>query len=163
MNGSQVELTHFFISSGHNYFGRHGKGSKDYEIIACDEIELVAGRGVVNDRFFDYEEDYKGQITFFDHAVYERVKEKFRLNDLDPSAFRRNVVIKGVDLNELIGEKFTLGEIELTGSQEAKPCYWMDEACAPGVDRFLRGFGGLRCRITRGGKLSKGLMDLKTL
>ncbi len=163
MSALQVELTHLFISSGHNYFGRHGKGSKDYEIRACDELELVAGRGVLKDRFYDYEEDYKGQITLFDHAVYERVRARFKLPDLEPSAFRRNVVVKGADLNELIGKKFTLGRVELSGSQEAKPCYWMDEACAPGVDRFLRGYGGLRCRITTGGILQKGLQSLRQL
>jgi hypothetical protein len=163
MSELAVEVTHLFISSGHNYFGRHGKGSENHVITACEEIELVAGRGVINDRFFDYEEDYKGQLTLFDHATYERVKERFELPDLEPSAFRRNVVIKGVDLNGLIGARFQIGDIELTGSQEAKPCYWMDEACAPGVDEFLRGYGGLRCRITVGGKLSKGEKTLKRL
>ncbi len=158
-----MDVTHLYISSGHNYFGRHGKGSESHEIVACEEIELVTGRGVVNDRFFDYEEDYKGQITLFDHATYEGVKERFKLPDLEPSAFRRNVVVKGADLNELIGAHFSLGEVELTGSQEAKPCYWMDEACAPGVDRFLRGYGGLRCRIVKGGKLGKGSKTLKRL
>lgn len=163
MSELPVDVTHLFISSGHNYFGRHGKGSESHVITACDEIELVAGKGVVNDRFFDYEEDYKGQITLFDHATYDRVKERFQLPDLEPSAFRRNVVVKGVGLNDLIGARFSLGEVELTGSQEAKPCYWMDEACAPGVDQFLRGHGGLRCRIVTGGKLGKGLQTLKEL
>ncbi|MFT6179223.1 MAG: hypothetical protein ACI9NQ_000884 [Paracoccaceae bacterium] len=163
MSEHVVEVTHLYISPGHNYFGRHGKGSEDHEILDCDEIELVAGRGVLNDRFFDYEEDYKGQVTLFDHATYERVKEHFELSELQPRAFRRNVVLKGVDLNDLIEQRFSLGELELTGSQEAKPCYWMDEACAPGVEEFLRGFGGLRCRIVTGGTLSKGTKSLKEL
>ncbi len=163
MSESAVEVTHLFISSGHNYFGRHGLGSEDHVITDCDELELVAGRGVVNDRFFDYEEDYKGQITLFDHATYVRVKEHFDLPGLEPMAFRRNVVVKGVDLMSLVDERFMLGDIELTGSQEAKPCYWMDEACAPGVEKFLRGYGGLRCRIVTGGMLSKGIKSLKQL
>ncbi len=163
MSETSVDVTDLFISSGHNYFGRHGKGSENHKIIECEEIELVAGRGVVNDRFFDYEEDYKGQITLFDYATYERVKKRFELPDLKPSAFRRNVVLKGPDLNALIGECFSLGEVELTGSQEAKPCYWMDEACAPGVDQFLRGYGGLRCRIVKGGTLTKGRQTLKRI
>jgi len=163
MSEQVVDVTHLFISSGHNYFGRHGKGSEDHAITDCDEIELVAGRGVVNDRFFDYEEDYKGQITLFDYATYERVMERFGLPDLEARAFRRNVVVKGVDLNGLIDQRFRLGEVELTGSQEAKPCYWMDEACAPGVEEFMRGFGGLRCRIVTGGRLGKGKMNLEIL
>jgi len=163
MSALAVEVSHLFISGGHNYYGRHGKGSEDHVITSCEEIELVAGRGVVDDRFFDYQEDYKGQITLFDYATYERVKDRFELPDLEPSAFRRNVVIKGVDLNALIEQRFRIGEIELTGSQEAKPCYWMDEACAPGVEEFLKGFGGLRCRIVKGGKLGIGEMSLEIL
>ncbi len=163
MSEHLVEVTHLFISPGHNYYGRHGKGAEDFEILACDEIELVAGRGITNDRFFDYKEDYKGQVTLFDEATYERVMSEFELPDLEPSAFRRNVLIKGVDLNELIGKKFRLGGIELSGSEEARPCYWMDEACAPGTEEFLRGHGGLRCRIAGGGKLGKGNHSLQLL
>ena len=66
-------------------------------------------------------------------------------------------------LNKLIGKDFTLGVIELSGSEEAKPCYWMDEACAPGVEKFLRGFGGLRCRIKTSGSLTKGIQPLRIL
>jgi len=161
MSAQTAEVTHLFISPGHNYIGRHGKGSEDYEILDREEISLVADRGVEDDRFFDYEEDYKGQVTLFDHATYERVMSEFELPDLQPSAFRRNVVVAGVDLNDLIGRSFRLGEVELSGSEEAKPCYWMDEACAPGVEKFLRGSGGLRCRITAGGKLTKGTLTLE--
>jgi|TARA_B110000438_G_scaffold270625_1_gene287893 MOSC domain-containing protein YiiM len=163
MSNQSVDLTHLFISPGHNYYGRHGKGSEDHEIVDQDKIELVAERGVLNDRFFDYEEDYKGQVTLFDHTIYEKVMNEFELPDLGPSAFRRNIVVKGVDLNDLIGRIFHLGEIELSGSEEAKPCYWMDEACAPGVEKFLRGHGGLRCRIRQGGTLVKGAHTLKLI
>ena len=161
MSASSVELTHLFISPGHNYYGRHGKGSEDHEILDCEEIECVAGRGLVDDRFFDYKENYKGQLTLFDYATYERVMSEFDLPNLQPSVFRRNVVVKGADLNELIGKGFTLGGIELSGSEEAKPCYWMDEACAPGVEKFLRGGGGLRCRIKSSGTLTKGTQSLE--
>lgn len=162
MSERTVEVKHLFVSPGHNYYGRHGKGSESHEIVDRDEIELVAGRGITGDRFFDYKEDYKGQVTLFDEATLSAVREEFDLPELSAAAFRRNVVTTGVDLNELIGKSFTLGEVELSGSEEARPCYWMDEACAPGVETFLKGRGGLRCRIVRGGILRKGEMTLKT-
>ena len=130
MSTTSVELTHLFISPGHNYYGRHGKGSENHEILGREKIECVAGRGLLDDRFFDYKEDYKGQITLFDYSTYERVMREFALPDLQPSAFRRNVVVKGADLNELIGKDFTLGVIELSGSEEAKPCTWGGEVLA---------------------------------
>ena len=159
----QVTIKNIYISSGHNYFGRYGKGSLDYTIEPRDEIELVAGKGIVGDRFFDYEPDYKGQITFFDWAVYQAVKTDIVGGELDPSKFRRNVILEGVDLNTLIGKRFSLNGIEFTGSCECSPCFWMDEACAKGTEAFLRGKGGLRARILDDGKLTMGEFELEIL
>lgn len=163
MSTFAVDLTHLLLSPGHDFFGRHGKGREDHEILDQDHLDLVAGSGIRGDRFFDYKPDYKGQITFFDHATFEQVREKFNLPDLDPSAFRRNVVIKGVPLLDLIGRKFQIGSLRFSGSEESKPCYWMDQACAPGTEEFLRGNGGLRCRILTDGILEKGPQTLELL
>ena len=157
----QVTLKHIFISPGHNYIGRHGLGAMDYAIEEAESIECVAGRGIVDDRFFDYEPDYKGQITLFDWAVFERVRDEIVKGKLHPMAFRRNVVVQGIDLNTLINKRFTLGDLELTGSCECTPCYWMDQACAPGTHEFLKGQGGLRARITHGGVLPLGPCELE--
>jgi len=153
---STVEVKKIYCSPGHDFQGRHGKGRENHGIEVREKVELVAGKGLVGDRFFDHKEDYKGQVTFFDWAVYEAVKEKFDLSDLDASAFRRNVVTVDMDLNSLIGKQFSLAGIDFEGTEEAKPCYWMDEACAPGGEGFLRGSGGLRCRILTDGELTLG-------
>ncbi|MEJ6780034.1 MAG: molybdenum cofactor biosysynthesis protein [Akkermansiaceae bacterium] len=158
-----VSLKHIFISPGHNYKGRHGKGAMDYPIEEMDSINCLAGRGIEGDRFLDYEEDFKGQITLFDWAVHERVRDEIVKGDLHPMAFRRNVVVQGIDLNDLINKRFTLGGLELTGSCECAPCYWMDQACAPGAFEFLKGQGGLRARIIQGGELQLGDCTLEVL
>ena len=36
-------------------------------------IECVAGRGICGDRYFDFKDDYKGQITFFSRDVFEEL------------------------------------------------------------------------------------------
>jgi len=137
--------------------------SLNHKIEERQSIELLSGRGILYDRFFDYEEDYKGQITFFDWAVYERVKKEIVQGDLVPSKFRRNVMLEGIDLNALIGKHFSLNGIEFTGSCECKPCFWMDEACAEGTHEFLRGKGGLRARILNDGVLTLGEYALEVL
>ena len=159
----QVTLKHIYISPGHNYYGRHGKGAMDYPVEEKGSIACVAGRGIEGDRFLDYKEDYKGQITFFDWAVHERVRDEIVKGDLNPQAFRRNVVLQGIDLNELIDRHFSIGDLEFTGSCECSPCYWMDQACAPGTHEFLKGWGGLRARIVRGGTLCTGTHELTVL
>ena len=77
-----------------------------------------------------------------------------------PAAFRRNAVIEGVDINTLIGWRFTIGEVEFEGTVESKPCYWMDQAVAPGTEEWLRGNGGLRAKIRRDGILTAGVHEL---
>ena len=159
----QVRIKHLYISDGHNYFGRFGMKSLDNKIEERHSLELVSGKGIVGDRFFDHEEDYKGQITFFDWAVYQKVKIEVVKGDLDPSKFRRNVMLEGVDLNSLIGKRFSLNGIEFTGSCECSPCFWMDEACAEGTLDFLLGRGGLRARILNYGELKPGVYELEIL
>ena len=163
MQATQVHIKHLYISNGHNYFGRYGMTSLKHEIEEFDQIDLVEGKGIVGDRFFDYEEDYKGQITFFDWAIYERVKYEIVKGDLSPSKFRRNVIVEGIDLNSLIGKRFSLNGIEFTGSCECKPCFWMDEACADGTHEFLKGVGGLRARVLNDGQLNLGDYGLQVL
>lgn len=158
-----MEVRHLYVSPGHDFKGRHGQERMENEVQDLETIELVAGKGIVGDRYFDHKPDFKGQVTLFAEEVWEEVKEQFALPELRASAFRRNVVVRGADLNSLIGRRFELGELELTGSEEAKPCYWMDESCKPGVEEFLRGKGGLRCRIVQGGSLAKGNCELRDL
>lgn len=149
-----ARIHHLFTSEGHNYYGRHGQASGNHEIIEHEAIELVAGKGIIGDRFFDWKENYKGQITFIDLAVIDEIRKHTENPDLPASAFRRNVVVSGIDLNKLIGVTFELGGIRFQGTEECRPCYWMDEACGkPGTEEIMKGRGGLRCRILDDGVL----------
>lgn len=156
----ETVIRHLFISPGHNYFGRHGLGAEKNPTVEVKEVRCRAGHGLEGDRFFDYKPDYTGQITFFAWEIFEAAREKFAVPALSPGAFRRNVVIEGVELNTLIGKRFTLGGVEFEGAVESKPCYWMDQAVAPGAEEWLRGNGGLRCRILSDGPLGVGPAEL---
>ena len=142
-----------YISPGHNFFGHHGQEAGRNPLLEVDQLECVAGRGIRGDRFFDYKEDYKGQITFFSSEVFAEVCRALHADGKSPAAARRNVVTEGIDLNSLIGMKFTVQEIEFEGVCECKPCYWMDQAIAPGAEESLKGRGGLRARILTSGVL----------
>ena len=149
-----MKIHHLYISPGHNYFGHFGKPAGEHAMLECDQIECVAGKGIIGDRFFDYKQDYKGQISFFSMEVYELLSHKLGVEDLNPSATRRNVVVSGVDLNSLIGQEFELQGVHFEGSCECSPCFWMDEAIAPGAEALLQGQGGLRARILTDGTLT---------
>ncbi|WP_309400336.1 MOSC domain-containing protein [Cerasicoccus maritimus] len=152
-----------WISPGHDFRGRHGLGRLEHGLAAMDSVQCHAGKGIVDDRYYGHKEDYKGQITFFDEAVASELERNFNLAELDRSLFRRNVLLSGIELNSLIGKRFRLGELILTGSEECSPCYWMDEAVTPGAHEWLKGRGGLRCRIVESGLLKLGSHELEVL
>jgi len=159
----KIEVQTIIISDGHNYYGRYDKGSLDHEIVSKSQVELVAGKGIVGDRFFDYKEDYKGQITFFSDSTIDEVKEELGYSHAEAKLFRRNVVLGGIQTESLVGKRFRIEGTEFTGSCEAAPCFWMDEAVGEGTHEFLKGRGGLRARITKGGILSLGEHTLEIL
>lgn len=148
-----MKIRQLFISPGHNYFGHHGKPPGEHLLQDVETIECVAGRGVPGDRFFDYQADYKGQITFFSSEVFEEVCRTVGVRDKNPGAARRNVVTSGIDLNSLIGKRFEVQGVVFEGICECKPCYWMNSAIGPGAEHALLGRGGLRARILAGGTL----------
>jgi MOSC domain-containing protein YiiM len=153
MVGCGVEITHLYISPGHNFFGHHGRAPSAHPIMEVSQIECAAGHGIRGDRFFDYKSAYKGQITFFAEEVFDALCHRFGLRDVSLSAARRNVITRGTDLNELIGTEFEVQGVQFAGTEECRPCYWMDQAFAPGAEKFLRGQGGLRARILTDGEV----------
>jgi len=142
-----------FVSPGHNFFGHHGQPAGEHPLCTVEEIECVAGHGIRGDRFFDYAENYKGQITFFSSEVFDDVCARLGVRGKSPSVARRNVVTAGVDLNSLVGQIFTVQGVEFEGICECKPCYWMDSVVGPGAEKELQGRGGLRARILSDGRL----------
>ena len=150
-----MHVRHIFISPGHNFFGHYGGPAGDHPIVEVPEVECVTGHGLRGDRFFGYRPDYKGQISLFAAEIFDAVRREFKVPRLSPAAFRRNLVTEGVDLNTLIGEKFSLQGVAFLGVEECRPCHWMDQAVAPGAEDWLKGRGGLRCRILSTGVLRK--------
>lgn len=148
-------LEEIWISPGNDFRGHHGLPRGEHGIIALEEVECVAGIGLKGDRYFGYKPDFKGQVTFFDADVVDTVRMEFHKPDLSSSEFRRNLIVRGVRLGDWIGKRFCFQGVEFEGSEECKPCYWMDEAVAPGIEEFLKSNcrGGLRARILSDGIL----------
>jgi MOSC domain-containing protein YiiM len=151
-----VNITQIFISPGHNYFGHYDRPPGDFPLLEVPRIECVAGRGIRGDRFYDYRENYAGQITFFSVEVYEALCRNFPLTSKSPGVLRRNVIVSGVELDELIGADFEIQGVRFRGTAHCKPCSWMDTAFAPGTEDFLAERGGLRAKILSDGALEIG-------
>ncbi|MEO7168512.1 MAG: MOSC domain-containing protein [Spartobacteria bacterium] len=158
-----MNIRQIFVSPGHNYFGHYGQPPDDFPLTETSEIDCVAGRGIRDDRFFDYREDYKGQITFFSAEVFAEMSRHFGIADKSPGVLRRNVIVAGVELKELIGADFELQGVQFRGTAHCAPCFWMETAFAAGAEKFLAGRGGLRARILTDGIISVGEARLKIL
>ena len=151
-----VRIRHLFVSSGHNYSGHHQTEPGNHPVLELDKVECLAGRGLVGDRFFDFKPDYLGQITFFSWEVWEQLREELGVVGGSPAATRRNVITEGVDLNTLIGKQFEIQGVVFAGTEECRPCAWMNHALGhPQAETSLRGRGGLRAQILTNGVLHR--------
>jgi MOSC domain-containing protein YiiM len=152
-----MRIEQLFISSSHNFFGHHGQPAGADPTLGVEEIECVAGRGIRGDRFFDYQPDYKGQITFFAMEVLEAMGRELGLAEVRPEFARRNVFTRGTDLNALVGDEFEIQGVRFAGTEECRPCYWMNNSFRDErVEAWLKGRGGLRARILTDGILRCG-------
>ncbi len=153
-----MRLRHLFISPGHNYYGHHGQSPSGHPMVEVQAIECMAGRGLRGDRFFDYQPDYKGQITFFAWETLTALWDALSLppEQRHPEATRRNVLTEGADLNALIGREFEIQGVRFLGTEECRPCYWMNTAFRDQrAETWLKGNGGLRAKILTDGWLRR--------
>jgi MOSC domain-containing protein YiiM len=161
-----IILEHIYISPGHNYFGKPKDGPGLHPTTDVEEVEVRAGRGLVGDRYYGVPAHYEAQVTFFAAEVFEALLAEFGRDDLAPILTRRNIVTRGANLNQLIGQEFSLdtgsGPVKLLGTKPCSPCAWMDAMLGEGAHAFLRGRGGLRARILTNGTLRRGPATLTT-
>jgi MOSC domain-containing protein YiiM len=159
-----MRIEQILTSPGHNYYGHHGLPPGESPLAFADSIECVAGRGIRGDRFFNYRNNYKGQITFLSREVFDLMTRALGVTTKSPGVLRRNVIVSGIDLMELIGVDFELQGVKFQGTAHCAPCYWMNTAFAPGAEEFLAGHcGGLRARSLPSGRISVGDARLRIL
>jgi MOSC domain-containing protein YiiM len=156
-------IRQIFISPGHNFVGRYGQPPGTFPLVEVSEVECVAGRGLRGDRYLDFRENYKGQITFFPFEVFEKLCANFGINDKPAGVLRRNLIVSGVDLLSLIGQEFEIQGVKFRGTQHCAPCDWMNIAFAPGAEQFLKDNAGLRAQILSDGLITVGEARLSIL
>ena len=117
------------------------------EIEEVSSIEVLANKGVVGDRHFDEYNDPYNQLTLIEAENIDYYNTKYGL-DIPYKDFRRNIVTKGIQLNDLIGKKIKIGNVEVEGIDLCRPCRHLTEVLNQSniLKEFLRR-GGLRCQI----------------
>lgn len=155
-----VEVLHLLVSPAHAYFGRARQGAADVPTTDAEQVQLVAGKGIVGDRFFGKAAHMDAAVTVFAAEALEAIASELEAGPLDPLLTRRNVVLRGAQLAPLFGHEFTLESggslVRLRAGRPAHPCVWMDQMLAPGAHRAMRGRGGVRCQVLSDGILHRG-------
>ncbi|WP_440909211.1 MOSC domain-containing protein [Candidatus Pelagibacter sp.] len=124
------------------------------EIEEVSSIDVLANKGVVGDRHFDEYNDPYNQLTLIEAENIDYYNTKYGL-DIPYKDFRRNVVTKGIQLNDLIGKKIKIGNVEVEGIDLCRPCRHLTEVLNQSniLKEFLRK-GGLRCQILNSSKIN---------
>jgi len=112
--------------------------------------------GLTDDRFNKGNADSKRQVTLIQQEHLAAVASFLGKDGIDPSLVRRNIVVKGINLNALKGKQFIIGEaiLEMTGF--CYPCSRMEENLGKGGFNAMRGHGGITCRVVKEGTIKVG-------
>jgi MOSC domain-containing protein YiiM len=127
----------------------------------CESVAVVAGAGIEGDRYFDHHDEPGRNISLVEAEELEAfMREHGRPNDVSIS--RRNLVTRGVRLNELVGQEFFVGQVRLRGVELCEPCLGLGSALASpelpaaAVVKRLLHRAGLRADVLTGGVIARG-------
>ncbi|SMH43974.1 MOSC domain-containing protein [Rathayibacter oskolensis] len=161
MEAAAIELVRFVVSPLHRFEGRPADGPVPYEgNEQPDRIEIRAGLGIVGDRYFAKRAHRTAAVTLYAIESLEHVAAELGADPFDPADVRRNIVVRGADIDALAGRTFAIeqaGErLEFQGGRPANPCAWMNVSLAPGAHRAMRRRGGVRTAPLTNGVLHLG-------
>jgi MOSC domain-containing protein YiiM len=123
-------------------------------------IQAIAGKGLEDDRYLletgFYSDGKDGrQLTLVERESLEALKAEHGV-ELSPIECRRNIVTSGIRLNDLVGKRFRVGDVECEGIRLCPPCNHLEELTRPGMLRGLTYSGGLRAHILNDGTINVG-------
>ena len=121
-----------------------------------NSIEVLANKGIVGDRHFQEFNDPYNQLSLIESENIDHYNTKFGLN-IPYIDFRRNVITKGIQLNDLVGKKLRIGTVEIEAIDLCRPCRHLTEML--NQDNVLKEFlrkGGIRCQILSSSDINVG-------
>ena len=119
-------------------------------IMPVESVSALAGKGLRGDRHFNGRGAQPGQaLTLIEAEALEDV-------GLSGAQSRRQVVVRGVRLNDLVGRRFRVGDVECLGVELCEPCSHLQQLTRPGIIKDLIHRGGLNADILTDGQIAVG-------
>lgn len=127
------------------------------------EVEATPGVGLAGDRYASGTGFYSPrptdpgarEVTLFEAEVLDWLKAEHGI-ELSAAEHRRNVTVRGVRLSQLLGQRFSIGDVVLEGVKDCPPCDHLQGLVRKAVLEPLVHRGGLRARVLQGGTLRVG-------
>ncbi len=125
--------------------------------------QLKAGKGIVGDRYYSdkgtFSEKLAGlpdkELTLIESEEIDFFNKEYGFN-FSYGDFRRNIVTKGIKLNQLEGKEFTIGGIRLRGIRLCEPCAHLANILVSEIMPALVHKTGLRAQIIDSGNIQTG-------
>lgn len=144
----------------------HVASAASFEMEEVEAANFVAGRGIEGDRYYLGTGTYSPKPDVREVTLFEiEVLEALARNDpplqsgpinLEPGDHRRNLTVRGVPLNHLVGKRFRVGQAILIGGRLNFPCKYLEELLGLPLYLPLYNRSGLNCRIEKGGIVRRG-------
>jgi len=128
-----------------------------------ESVEAVVGKGLQGDRYFENEGTFssedaerKRDVTLIEAEAIEQAEDEYDVR-FEPGVHRRNITVRGVGLNRLVGERFRVGDAVIEGAELCEPCTYLERKLEEkGVQEALVHRGGLRCAVVESGEIAVG-------
>ena len=128
------------------------ESGKDLEDI--NSINVIADKGIENDRYFSDDNDNDVQLTFIEKENIDYYNSISK-SDIPYINFRRNIITSGIKLNDLVGKELFVGNVKIKVHRLCDPCkYLQDKLNDNNLVKKLVNKGGLRCQIITDGIIS---------
>jgi len=123
-----------------------------------EAVEAIADKGLKGDRYFDdgnEPHDPTLEVTLFSAEGLEAARVESGL-DITPEEMRRNLMTEGVTLSDLLGRRFSAGEVVFEGLEQNPPCAHLQQLAGKPLLKPMIEHGGIRARIVQGGTIRAG-------
>ena len=110
----------------------------------------VTEDGMRGDRYFG-----ERNLTLIEAEAIESFVAETGI-ELTAAESRRQVLTRGIRLNDLMGRRFLVGEVECVGEEWCEPCSHLQGLTRPGVLPGMVHRAGLRADIVSGGRIAVG-------
>ena len=130
--------------------------NKGNRIQNVNVVEAIKGKGLLNDRKFEENNQKERQITLIEIENINHFNKISKTN-IPAIDFRRNIITENIKLNDLVDKEFFIGNVKLKAHDLCRPCKYLQEKLKQ--ENFIKEFlhtGGLRCEIMSSGKISIG-------